>query len=130
MRHVRLDNFIKKNLEAAMMRRENLKPFIWGAVLGGIALTIAAFSADWVVTSSSHDDQVRMAWVDGQAQICASLVQAHRTANADATSLQGYGAREVRDALAKSFAVALPDQESADPEVLKACSKLLDKSSA
>jgi hypothetical protein len=112
-----------------MTKREKLKPFLWGVVLGGIGLTIVAFSADWVVMSSSRDDQVRTAWIDAQATICASLVQAHRTATADATSLQGYAARDARDALAKTFAIALPDQEGADPDVLRACSILLDKPS-
>lgn len=110
-----------------MTKRENLKPFVWGAVLGGLVLTIVAFSADWIVMSGSRDDQVIAAKVDIQAAICAALVQDHRTATADVTSLQGYQARDARDALAKTFAIALPDQESADPAVLRACSSLLDK---
>lgn len=110
-----------------MINRETLKPMAWGAILGGVALTIVGFSADWVVMAGSRDDQVRAAWVDGQAQICATLARDHRAATADVTSLQGYQAREVRDALAKSFAVALPDQEAADADVIRACSNLLDR---
>ncbi|MSP81721.1 MAG: hypothetical protein EXQ94_02030 [Alphaproteobacteria bacterium] len=112
-----------------MTNREKLKPFLWGAVLGGLTLAIVAFSADWIVTSSSRDELVRTAWIDGQAVICATMAQAHRTATADVTSLQGYAARDARDALAKSFAIAMPEQDDADPDVLKACSKLLDKPS-
>lgn len=112
-----------------MTKREKLSPFLWGAVLGSIALTIVAFSADWVVTSSSNDEQVMTAAVDVLATICASQALAHRTATADTTSLVGYQAREARDTLAKTFAIVLPDQESADPKVLTACAKLLDKPS-
>ena len=110
-----------------MMKRENIKPFSWGLVTGGIAVTIVAFSTGWVVTGGSKDEQVRTAWIDGQAAICTSLVQANRKATGDVTDLYGYQAREARDALAKTFAVVLPGQEMADPGVIDACSKMLDK---
>ncbi len=109
------------------MNRENLKPFVWGVVLGGAALAIVSFSADWVVMTSSRDEQVMAAAVDAQASICASLAQANRSATGDLTDLSGYGARDARDVLAKTFAIVLQGQEGADPAVLKACSKLLDK---
>jgi hypothetical protein len=110
-----------------MTKREMIKPFSWGIVIGGVAVTIAAFSAGWVVTSNSRDQQVRTAWVNGQATICASLVRAHREATGDVTDLYGYQARKARDELATTFAVAQPGQETADPSVVRACSSLLDK---
>jgi predicted secreted protein len=110
-----------------MTKQEMIKPFSWGIVIGGVAVTIAAFSTGWVVTSNSRDQQVRTAWVDGQATICASLVQAHREAIGDVTDLKGYQARKARNELATTFAIALPGQEMADPSVIKACSGLLDK---
>lgn len=112
-----------------MTKREGLKPFLWGTVLGGAALAVVAFSADWIVMTSSKDQDVAAAKVEVQASICASLAEAHRVATADVTSLQGYGAREARDALAKTYAIVLQGQESADPAVLRACSNLLDKPS-
>jgi hypothetical protein len=111
-----------------MTKREMIKPFSWGLVMGVVALTIVAFSAGWVVTSNSNSRQVRAAWVDGQATICTSLVQAHRTANGDVADLSTYQARETRDALAKTFAVVLPGQETADSSVIRACSDMLKKS--
>jgi hypothetical protein len=104
-----------------------LKPFVWGAVLGGAALTIVAFSAGWVVTTSSRDDQVLGASIDAQAQVCATLAQNHRAATGDVTSLSGFGARDARDSLAKAFVVVLRGQSAADPMVITACSKQLDK---
>ena len=35
------------------MKKEYLKPFLWGMAVGSIVLLIVIFSAGWVVTSSS-----------------------------------------------------------------------------
>jgi hypothetical protein len=39
------------------MKREYLKPFIWGSVVGMAVLLIVIFSTGWVVTSSSAKAQ-------------------------------------------------------------------------
>jgi len=39
------------------MKREYLKPFVWGSVAGMVVLLIVIFSAGWVVTSSSAKAQ-------------------------------------------------------------------------
>jgi hypothetical protein len=104
-----------------------IKPFILGGIAGALAISIAGFSADWVVMTGSRDKDVQAARVNGQAEICATLVQQHRTAAGDATDLTGYSARDKRIELATSFAVALPGQEAAEPAVIKACSDLLNK---
>jgi hypothetical protein len=35
------------------MKKQDIKPFLWGSVVGSIVLLIVIFSAGWVVTSSS-----------------------------------------------------------------------------
>jgi hypothetical protein len=112
-----------------MTKREGLKPFLWGAVLGSLALTIAAFSAGWIVSSGARDEQVKAAAIDAQARICVAMAQAHRTATADATDLSGMQARDAREALAKTFAIALPGEEGVNPAVLRVCASMLDKPS-
>lgn len=110
-----------------MSTKQMIKPFVWGAVAGALAISIAAFSADWVVMTGSRDKAVQAARVGGQAEICAALVQQHRVATGDATDLYGYSARDKRNELATSFAIALPGEDAADPAVIKACSDLLNK---
>ena len=39
------------------MKREYIKPFVWGSVAGMVVLLIVIFSAGWVVTSSSAKAQ-------------------------------------------------------------------------
>jgi hypothetical protein len=110
-----------------MTKQEMIKPFAWGLVTGGTAIAIVAFSAGWVVTTGARDQQVQAAMVDGQASICASLVQSHRVSSGDVTDLSGWGARDARKALAVTFAVALPGQETADARVITACADLVGR---
>jgi hypothetical protein len=35
------------------MKKESIKPFVWGMAVGSVVLLIVIFSAGWVVTSSS-----------------------------------------------------------------------------
>ena len=39
------------------MKKEYIKPFVWGSVVGSVVLLIVIFSAGWVVTSSSAKAQ-------------------------------------------------------------------------
>lgn len=111
-----------------MINREKIKPFVLGIVGGAAAIAIVASATGWVVTSGSRDDQVRIAWIDGQATICDSLAKAHRHANNDVSDLSGYQARDARNELAETFTVILAGSETADPDVVKACSEMLKSS--
>jgi hypothetical protein len=39
--------------EVPKMKKEQIKPFVWGMVVGAIVLVIVGFSAGWVMTSGS-----------------------------------------------------------------------------
>jgi hypothetical protein len=39
------------------MKKEYIKPFVWGSVVGSVVLLIIIFSAGWVVTSNSAKAQ-------------------------------------------------------------------------
>jgi len=58
------------------MRKEMIKPFVWGIVVGAIVLLIVIFSTGWVVTSSSAQDKAEemaeKAVIDHLAPICVS----------------------------------------------------------
>jgi hypothetical protein len=41
------------------MRKQDIKPFMWGMAVGSIVLLVVIFSAVWVVTSGSAQAQVR-----------------------------------------------------------------------
>ena len=108
-----------------MISRERIKPFVLGVVGGAAAIAIVASATGWVVTSGSRDDQVQIAWINGQATICDSLAKAHRHASNDVSDISGYQGRDARNELAKAFTVILAGSETADPDVVKACSEML-----
>ena len=52
------------------MKKEMIKPFVWGMVVGAIVLLIVIFSAGWVVTGSSAEEMAEKAVIDQLAPIC------------------------------------------------------------
>jgi hypothetical protein len=56
------------------MRKEMIKPFVWGIVVGAIVLLIVIFSTGWVVTGSSAqakaEEMTEKAVIDQLAPIC------------------------------------------------------------
>jgi hypothetical protein len=41
------------------MKKEYIKPFVWGMVVGSVVLLIVIFSAGWVVTSGSAEAEAK-----------------------------------------------------------------------
>ena len=41
------------------MKKQDIKPFVWGMAVGAIVLLIVIFSAGWVVTSGSADAEAK-----------------------------------------------------------------------
>ena len=111
-------------------KRDKIRHFSWGLATGAIVLGVVAFSAGWVVSAGAMDKQVRLAWINGQASACASLVVAHRESTGDVADLIGFDARDARNALATAFAVVLPGEETANTDVIRACSLILNRPAA
>lgn len=110
-----------------MAKKEKLVTLAQGAVAGIVIAVAVAFGAGWVVTSGARDVQVRTAAIDAQAEVCASLVVAYRQDQAERESLAGFRARDARNALAADHVVILAGAEAADPDVVAACARLLDR---
>lgn len=60
------------------MKKEQIKPFVWGMAIGSVVLLIVVFSAGWVVTSSSAQDKAeelaQNAVIDRLAPIAVALL--------------------------------------------------------
>lgn len=58
------------------MNKQQVKPFAWGAVAGGVALSIVMFSTGWAVTSRTAEMNARVmtqhAVVESLAAICVA----------------------------------------------------------
>jgi len=108
---------------------KSTKPFGIGLVAGAFVITVLGFTNGWVVTTDASNVQVKDAWTNAQAAVCVSLAEAHLMATKSTVSLDGYqaAARDARDGLARTFAVALPGKKAADSIVISACAQLLNK---
>jgi hypothetical protein len=107
-------------------------PFVAGLIGGAFAISLLGFTNGWVVTASSHNVDVKDAWVTAQASVCTSLAEAHLKATKNTVSLDGYqaDARKARDDLAHRFAIALPGEKTAESMVVTACARMLNKPKA
>lgn len=109
-----------------------LPNFLFGVMAGGVIVTLLGFTNDWVVTSEKNQQQVSDAFIDAQAQICQSLAQEHLRETPEKEKLAGYQSdvRELRDKLAKEFAVPLPGEKAPDALVVTACAQKLNPDGA
>jgi len=104
-------------------------PFTIGFVAGAFIISLLGFANNWVVTADSKNTQVKDAWINAQAAVCASLATSHLKETKSIVSLDGYqaAARKARDDLAREFAVALPGDKTPDSIVVTACAQMLNK---
>ena len=107
-------------------------PFVTGLIAGAFIIGVLGFANDWVVTAEAKNTQVKDAWIQAQASVCTSLAEAHLKATKSTVRLDGYqsAARDARDELARTFAVALPGEKAADSIVINACANMLNKPKA
>jgi len=110
-------------------RLNALKPYVGGAVIGAIAITIVGFSADWVVTAGTLDQKVQSAKVTVLAEVCEkSAAQAWKRDGNKMAALEGWD-NEEREQLAEKFAPVLADEAGKydyRDEVVDRCDELLE----
>ena len=113
-----------------MMKKNEIKPAVWGAVGGAVALLIVGFSTGWVVTSGSARDMAEQmtekAVVASLAPICASKFE--REAKADKTLIAALGSVEYwrRDAhMMENGWATFSGTPEPNRVVAEACARLL-----
>jgi len=113
-----------------MTSPKTTKPFVTGLFAGAFIISALGFTNNWVVTYGTNETQVKDASVNAQAAVCVSLAEAHLKATKSTVNLEGYqtAAKKARDDLARTFAVALPGEKTAESIVITACSQRLNKS--
>jgi len=111
------------------MRKEDVKAFVWGIVVGAIVLLIVIFSAGWVVTSGSAqekaEEMTEKAVVDQLAPICVTqfLKDPNREERLKELKEKSYWARG--DYVKESGWATMPGAESPARGVADQCASLL-----
>ena len=116
------------------MKKEHMKPFVWGMAVGAIVLIIVIFSAGWVVTSGSAKTQARL--MSGQAVLDRlapiAVAQFMQDPNKEERlkelkKLDSYGMNNQTDYVKKQGWATMPGEKEPDSWVAEEVADLLSK---
>lgn len=111
-----------------------LKPALWGAVGGAVALAVIGFSWGGWVTGGTAQTQARqqsdLAVVTALAPICADRFQQDAAVASNLVELQKVSSWQQASFIEKGGWAKMAGAESANPAVARACAELLRKQPA
>jgi hypothetical protein len=123
---IRISGF---NLEEILMRKESIKPFVWGMAVGTVVLLIVIFAAGWVVTSSSAhataEEIAEKAVVDRLAAICVAQFQQDPDRDERLKELKEADSWKRRSNVEEGGWATMPGDESPDRKVANECARRL-----
>ncbi|MEA3360877.1 MAG: hypothetical protein U9R17_15930 [Thermodesulfobacteriota bacterium] len=109
------------------MKKEMIKPFVWGIVVGAIVLLIVVFSAGWVVTSGSAqakaEEMAEEAVVDHLAPICVARFLQDAKREERLKELKAKSSWVRGDYVEEIGWATMPGAESPAPGVADECAK-------
>lgn len=104
-------------------RFATIKPYLIGAVVGGLAMIIVSLKAGWVVGAGSHGSALAEARINAVAAVCAQQAHAQWLSDGnDMSALAGWSNDE-RKALAERFTPQMQDIQSS--KVTRMCNRIL-----
>lgn len=110
---------------------EQTSPFVWGAVVGAVALAIVGFGyAGWVTGGTSKQmasTASSQAVVAALAPICVSRFKAQDDAARKITELLAISTWSRGDAVEKSGFAAIAGNETRTSDIARACAEMLGR---
>lgn len=102
-----------------------VKPYVIGGVVGAIGITVAGFSAGWVVTKGRMQAYAEEQVVTAFAHVCETEALASwKNAGKSVDKLAGWS-NDSREALAKKYVPALPSKADYRQLVIDSCDDML-----
>jgi hypothetical protein len=124
-------NPLKYKVEAPDMRKQDLKPFVWGMAVGSIVLLIVIFSAGWVVTSGSAQVQAReiaaSAVLDRLGPISVAQFMEDPNRDARLKEMKALDSWKRGDFVMAQGWATMPGEKSSDRNVAVECARRLDE---
>jgi len=112
------------------MRKQDIKPFVWGVVAGSIVLLIVIFSAGWVVTSGSAQTQAREIAADAVLDRLApiSVAQFMKDPNREALlkEMKALDSWKRGDFVKAQGWATMPGEKESDSSVAVECARRLE----
>ncbi len=110
-------------IDGMQKRFATIRPYLVGAVVGGIVIMIVSLKAGWVVGAGGHRSALNEARLEVVATVCAQQANAQWLADGnEASGLDGWS-NEDRKALAEQFTPELENIEGAD--ITSLCNEIL-----
>ena len=111
------------------MKKEYIKPFVWGFVFGAIVLLIVIFSAGWVTTSGSAqnkaEEMAEEAVVARLAPICVVQFLQDPEKDKKLKELKETSSWERGDYVKKQGWATMPGEKEPDSKVADECANRL-----
>ena len=111
------------------MKKEYIKPFVWGFVVGAIVLLIVIFSAGWVTTSGSAqkkaEEMAEEAVVARLAPICVLQFLQDPEKDKKLKELKETSSWERDDYVKKQGWATMPGEKEPDSKVADECANRL-----
>jgi len=111
------------------MKKEYIKPFIWGMVVGAIVLLIVIFSTGWVVTSGSAkakaEEMAKDAVVNRLAPICVEKYLKDPNKEERLKELKNIDSWKRGEYVQKQGWATMPGEKEPDSKVADECAKRL-----
>lgn len=111
------------------MRKEDIRPFAWGAAVGAIALPVLLLWAGWIVTGSSAREaatqMTRAAVVDNLAPICVAQFAADTARDQRLTEMKALDSWKRDDFVRENGWATMPGSTSPDSRVAEECARRL-----
>jgi uridylate kinase len=116
-------------LEEIKMKKESIKPFIFGLVVGAIVLVIVIFSAGWVMTSGSAQTKAEQiaedAVIDRLAPICVVQFQQDPEKDQKLKELKEISSYQRGDYVKKQGWATMPGEKEPDSKIADECARRL-----
>jgi len=109
------------------MRKEMIKPFVWGIVVGGIVMAIVIFSAGWGVTKGKAERMANQAVVDKLASICVAQFLQDPNKEERLKELKATDSWQRDSYVEKGGWATMPGEDSPDSTVAEECAKRLSE---
>jgi hypothetical protein len=113
------------------MRKQDIKPFVWGMAVGSIVLLIVIFSAGWVVTSGSAQAQAReiaaSAVLDRLAPISIAQFMADPNKDARLKEMKALDSWKRGDFVMAQGWATMPGEKESDSRLAVECARRLDE---
>lgn len=111
------------------MKKEYIKPFVWGMVVGAIVLLIVIFSTGWVVTSGSAkakaEEMAKDAVVNRLAPICVDQYLRDPKKEERLKELKNIDSWKRGEYVQKQGWATMPGEKEPDSKVADECARRL-----